>query len=513
MERIRPIGGVSRRTFLHLTGAVALFPALSGPAAAKATFQRKNVADVGAAQDLTSYKVAVDKMLKLPPDDPRNWYRLAVTHLIDCPHGNWWFFPWHRAFLGWFEQTCRELSEDPKFALPYWDWTASPRIPASLFGNVLDPTTDDFLKDNAAFKVGYEAVIKKLWDNATAKQQQAFTNRGYATFDDLWNQLMGSFVPRVKGRTLTAAKPDLPTPGAVKLPIVEQGLLPKKYVDVGTTGFSSPLTPNHSGYADDAIIEGIPHNMVHNDIGGNMPTMLSPIDPIFYLHHCNIDRLWDVWATVNKDTPNEASFKDEEFLFFVDAKGQPVVETKTSHYIAIGAFDYDYQPGSGTVALVLAEGEATVTSPRSASGSAPFGMDTAGTLAIPLVDAGERLAAAPAYDVMLVTFLPPAHGAASGVRFNIFLSAAEPTRDLTIEDGSYVTSVSLFGHSFTHEASPVTFTVPVRDAMGRLAERGEISAATPTLYVSVMAEEIHKDTVADREAVVGELLSVAFANR
>lgn len=38
------------------------------------------------------------------------------------------------------------------------------------------------------------------------------------------------------------------------------------------------------------------HNSVHNLIGGLMATMQSPLDPIFYLHHANIDRLTHAWA-------------------------------------------------------------------------------------------------------------------------------------------------------------------------------------------------------------------------
>lgn len=38
------------------------------------------------------------------------------------------------------------------------------------------------------------------------------------------------------------------------------------------------------------------HNPVHNLIGGVMATMQSPLDPIFYLHHGNIDRLTHAWA-------------------------------------------------------------------------------------------------------------------------------------------------------------------------------------------------------------------------
>jgi tyrosinase len=42
--------------------------------------------------------------------------------------------------------------------------------------------------------------------------------------------------------------------------------------------------------------ESAPHNPVHNLIGGEMANMTSPRDPIFYLHHANIDRLWHAWA-------------------------------------------------------------------------------------------------------------------------------------------------------------------------------------------------------------------------
>lgn len=43
-------------------------------------------------------------------------------------------------------------------------------------------------------------------------------------------------------------------------------------------------------------IEDAPHNHLHNVIGEIMATMDSPLDPIFYLHHANIDRLTHAWA-------------------------------------------------------------------------------------------------------------------------------------------------------------------------------------------------------------------------
>ena len=42
-------------------------------------------------------------------------------------------------------------------------------------------------------------------------------------------------------------------------------------------------------------IEGSIHAAVHNWIGGDMLNMFSPYDPIFYLHHSNMDRIWAEW--------------------------------------------------------------------------------------------------------------------------------------------------------------------------------------------------------------------------
>lgn len=41
------------------------------------------------------------------------------------------------------------------------------------------------------------------------------------------------------------------------------------------------------------------HNDVHNWVGGTMELAISPRDPIFWLHHANIDRYWSRWITLN----------------------------------------------------------------------------------------------------------------------------------------------------------------------------------------------------------------------
>lgn len=62
--------------------------------------------------------------------------------------------------------------------------------------------------------------------------------------------------------------------------------------------FSPTLTsfPRGSANAFEPSVESAPHNPVHDIMGGVMATMQSPLDPIFWLHHANVDRLWVAWV-------------------------------------------------------------------------------------------------------------------------------------------------------------------------------------------------------------------------
>ena len=49
--------------------------------------------------------------------------------------------------------------------------------------------------------------------------------------------------------------------------------------------------------AFETTLESLPHNPVHNLIGGSMSSVtVSPRDPLFWVHHGNIDRLWAAWT-------------------------------------------------------------------------------------------------------------------------------------------------------------------------------------------------------------------------
>ncbi len=48
-------------------------------------------------------------------------------------------------------------------------------------------------------------------------------------------------------------------------------------------------------------LEGAFHGSVHNAVGGDMAGPSSPTDPLFWLHHANIDRIWSNWQQTHKN--------------------------------------------------------------------------------------------------------------------------------------------------------------------------------------------------------------------
>ncbi|PJR90799.1 tyrosinase [Ochrobactrum sp. 695/2009] len=353
---------------------------------AQAKYRRHNVFSVDGHAMLASYKKGIQVMLDLPARDPRNWFRYAFIHFLDCPHGNWWFPVWHRVYLYWFEKIIRELSEDPTFTLPYWDWSQYSGIPDSMFEGVLTPTHEEYrkyTKDIDTFTAFIQPDMRKYWNSMNAEQLSDMNNRGYSCFQDMWLDMLGclngpcdagnrAFAETDIARYQRLTNPDLDdyTKASITSAEIENALAPQAFYSTDSTAsFSSPETASHSIQPSRGCFSSfeIKHNLVHNSIGGvgplnpgpyaNMANFLSPVDPIFYLHHANIDRLWDVWA--RKQTKLQlqtgptganagARYYDEQFLFFFNQNAQPVAPIPIPiWYHDLEVLDYDYAPGTG----------------------------------------------------------------------------------------------------------------------------------------------------------------------
>jgi tyrosinase len=196
----------------------------------------------------------------LPPD--------ANTYWKQCQHHGWFFLPWHRGYLGYFERIVRKaiigLGGPAEWALPYWnysDTTQNAQVARLMRPEFLAPNLPDG-SPNALF----QGVVRG--DHAMVN-----TPKGEAG-----NFAIGAKDVRLK---CLALRHFYDHPAASDF-------------GGGVTAFSH----GEGGVDVEGAVEKTPHDNVHGDIGGWMDTFeTAGLDPIFWLHHANIDRLWSVWAT------------------------------------------------------------------------------------------------------------------------------------------------------------------------------------------------------------------------
>ena len=244
--------------------------------------KRRNIATMAANDsDLTTYQDAVTKMKALPSSDHRNWANQAQIHFDHCPHGNWWFLPWHRAYLLYFEKICRQLTGNKSFALPYWNWTSNPTIPNAFWGS------------------------------------------GNPLFDSNRGQPQGA-----------TADPSFVGPAVI------QNILNQTNFFL----FASNSAVNQRDFGGYGMLEGTPHNYIHGWISGDMGAFHSPLDPIFWTHHNMLDCLWVDWnINLNNANSSDTHWTNFQFTDFFDENGNPVtVDVITTVLYPI--FLYQFEP-------------------------------------------------------------------------------------------------------------------------------------------------------------------------
>jgi tyrosinase len=471
---------LTRRRFLGTSAGVLAASAFPSAAPAQAArFRRFEVSDPAMPpRVLDSYKKGIREMLNRPATDPRNWYRNAFIHVFDCPHQNWWFLVWHRAYLGWLEAIIRQFSGDAEFALPYWDWTKTPRVPAAMFDDVLDPNNAAFIPTFQQFNAQFDAPVTALWASFSQAQKDVLAQRGLSSTADFWSAVAaapaGMFFEHPDARGLTPANPDLDrtTRATVSLATIRSALRTANFAgsESGTdaAGFASAKASSHNDQSREGILESQPHDNVHGAMGGAagnafMVSFLSPVDPIFFLHHANLDRLWDVWtrrqAALGRPTlPQGAdltAWSSEQFLFFSDPSGQQVSKTNAGDYSAMSVFDYDYSPASGEdqvpvggptiAALPATQAFSTQITSATIGASIPAG----GVAEVPATALAATAPEAPPRVAEVTLNLGPAD---QGRRFRVLVS--------TVSGGAPIDAggITIFSH---HVHGPTTFTVPL----------------------------------------------------
>jgi hypothetical protein len=259
------------------------------------------------------------------------------------------FLPWHRQFLLLLEQDLQAVSRDPTLAIPYWYWSA-----ADAGAN--EPLwADDFLGGNG-----------QSGDNKVMTGPFAFDRGDWTLVIDEANR---NYLTRAFGSS--AAAPNLP---------------PQSDVDA----LGSMNTYDVSPWDMDADIQvsfrnnlegwgaGQPrlHNQVHVWVGGENATLAlatSPNDPVFFLHHANIDRIWAAWQDADAsrtylpttEQPNRPGVSLNATMPLFPSLVTPA---QVLDYRALG-YQYDTSPPAAAVPRVFAM---AAPRPRPMRGFKPF---------------------------------------------------------------------------------------------------------------------------------------------
>ncbi len=308
------------------------------------TYIRKNIYSPEAAADIEAMRVANEKMRELDCSNPWSWYYQGAIHLVpDSVPGNQlcpqfvnkddilpgWagcthdaeevsvphFLTWHRMYIWYYEKIVRELSGKEDFALPYWEYTnANYRVMPEAFrdetSSLYTASRLDSLNEGFPITEAY---------NLHFNMANVYENTSYAQFNiDLDNTPHGPMHGYLGGG---------------------------KFPQVDEDGNEIPPRIYNEVFQADSV--------------GLMASLATAgFDPIFFVHHANIDYLWEIWNQSDNGTaPMRDSLNAVEWAYtFFDENGDRVDYTVDQMLDTIYSLDYKYDVlDEMTQAQVVAE--------------------------------------------------------------------------------------------------------------------------------------------------------------
>ncbi|KAJ7339997.1 tyrosinase [Mycena albidolilacea] len=238
------------------------------------------------------------------PADPNAWEGY-------CTHGNVLFPTWHRPYMGLYEQALQRAAiaiaatytvnkaQFQAAALtlrqPYWDWASNAVPPPEVI-----------------------SLAKVTITTANGQRVQVDNPLRRYTF----HPIDPSFPAPYSSWKTTLRQPTTTGPNAVDNVAVltstlvsAQRQITSKTYNLLTRVHTWPAFSNHTpgdGGSTSNSLEAI-HDGIHVDVGGNgqmSDPSVAAFDPIFFLHHANVDRLVSLWSALNPGvwvTPGEAT--------------------------------------------------------------------------------------------------------------------------------------------------------------------------------------------------------------
>lgn len=285
---------------------------------------------------------------ELPPDDLQSFFNIGGYHGEPfvgpdssstywggfCNHGNVLFPTWHRAYVIKLEEALQRF--EPDVVMPYWDETSDESVqhgipwPLTREKIVLDGEPID--NPLRSFVLPVEVI-----DNTVGQTNQYTKPAGYETVRYPQSGLVGTAGARAKTAEQNATYHDAATNADILNGNVSDWLSGSYEPDhdLGTaqqyhacisapnyTAFSNTTSAgawnkHHPGYV---VPLEEPHNHIHlaiggfdvkgqgdfdriDDANGDMgENNTAGLDPIFFFHHCFVDRVFWAWQVANDAT-------------------------------------------------------------------------------------------------------------------------------------------------------------------------------------------------------------------
>ncbi|KAI9362115.1 hypothetical protein DFJ73DRAFT_13247 [Zopfochytrium polystomum] len=295
---LRRLTAVALAVALSLSAALATIPAAVSAAACSNPQVRREWNELSDS-DKASYIAAVKKLIARPISgqytDPSkiSYYDFTITHadLAYWAHNNVQFFAYHRAMVHIWDLAMQSVGWTG--GALYWDWTKDSQdlyqssvFDAKYFGTG-GQGPNNCVKDGAFSYDQYSvSPHPETVDYSTATPYQRGvkldTSESYAA--TCLRRCNPSPDPTVKDTTWSA-----------------EGLV---------NAMSSAAISDFTGF-DLAFDSNGPHAVIHSWVGGKYPAddtvapngvcgdmaagAYSPNDPIFYLHHGMMDKMWYLW--------------------------------------------------------------------------------------------------------------------------------------------------------------------------------------------------------------------------
>ena len=290
--------------------------------AAGVVYVRKNASSPAAKADLDALNLAMGKMKALGCNDPTSWYYQGGIHWVpdDKDDGS-------------------NLGKKNPFCSSYNGTTAA-----------LKPAWDNCTHQQGMelhFLIWHRLFIYYLEDIVRAKSGKADFALPYWNYVDQKDALMPPVFANKKSNLYAPARCTVLNQGK---PIESKEYGPGKDLDI------TALMKNTLYSVFNKTIDAAPHGAMHNYIGGSTDeeTFLNRIyqatlpdqggvmaqvpsaafDPIFWVHHAEIDYIWQQWMNSPKgQKPNLAALKKAPIPYnFFDRSGKPVKLTVDQAY-------------------------------------------------------------------------------------------------------------------------------------------------------------------------------------